>query len=173
MYKYFPDFFPQCKLRRRQEIVPISYSNRDVQDSKNEDKVEACRQPLKQNVSMPENLGKRRSHFLSILLMRTSFNTSKERWTSPWNRYQIKTCFVSDVSVNQTTGRRWQIKLLDTWKVPQIHLLSQDSVNCPLFKHTASGSQWKMCSYNCECCFFKTEAADQTYCLIQLYELPY
>ena len=54
--------------------------------------------------------------------------TSKERCTSLWNLHQRKTFFVVDVSINQTTGRRWQTKLLDTWKVAQIHLLRQESV---------------------------------------------
>ena len=44
---------------------------------------------------------------------------------SLWNRYQRKTLFVIDVSINWTTVRRWQTKLLDTWKVTQIHLLRQ------------------------------------------------
>ena len=65
-------------------------------------------------------LVKRENYFLSIMLMRTSFKTSK-RCTSLWSLYQRKTIFAVDVSVNQTTGGRWQTKLLNTGKVPQIH----------------------------------------------------
>ena len=68
-----------------------------------------------------KSLGKKRNYFLSVLLMWTSFKISKERCTSLSNLHQRKTYFVSDVSVNQTTGRRWQTKLLDTWTVAQIH----------------------------------------------------
>ena len=44
----------------------------------------------------------------------------------PSNRYQRQTLFVVGVSVNWATVRRWQTKLLETWKVSQIQL--QESV---------------------------------------------
>ena len=37
------------------------------------------------------------------------------------NRHQRKTHFVVGVSVDGTTGRGWEAKLVDTWKVTQIH----------------------------------------------------
>ena len=40
-----------------------------------------------------------------------------------------KDVFFVDVSIKQATGRRWQTKLVDTWKVPQIDLFRQESVN--------------------------------------------
>ena len=46
----------------------------------------------------------------------------------PLKRFQKKTLFTSDVSVNWTTVRRWEAKLLDTWQVTQVHLPRQESV---------------------------------------------
>ena len=45
----------------------------------------------------------------------------KNGCTSLRNRYQRKTLFVVDVSVDWATGKRWKTKLVDTWKVTQIH----------------------------------------------------
>ena len=52
----------------------------------------------------------------------------KKRCRSLWNRYQRKTLFVVDVSIDWATGRRWQTKLVDICKVTQIHWLCQESV---------------------------------------------
>ena len=46
----------------------------------------------------------------------------------PLKRFQKKTLFIGDVSINWATGRRWQAKLLDTRQVTQIHLPRQESV---------------------------------------------
>ena len=46
----------------------------------------------------------------------------------PLKRFQKKTLFIGDVSVNWATGRRWQVKLLDTWQVTQVNLPRQKSV---------------------------------------------
>ena len=53
----------------------------------------------------------------------------KNRYTSLWNWYQTKTLFVTDVSVDWATGRRWQIKLVETNKVTQIHFNRKMLIN--------------------------------------------
>ena len=45
----------------------------------------------------------------------------KKEMCIPWTSYQRKTLFLVDISVDWAAGRRWQTKLLDTWKVTQIH----------------------------------------------------
>ena len=73
------------------------------------------------NVVDSQNLGAKRNYVLSILLMWSTVKASKEKCPSLWNLNKRKTFFVFDVSVNKTTGRRWKTKLLDTWKILQIH----------------------------------------------------
>ena len=73
--------------------------------------------------------------------MWTLFYTSRKGRASLWNRQQrqIYILFVVDVSVHRATVRKWQTQLLDTWKVTQIQLLSQESAKSsqtPKFKHT-------------------------------------
>ena len=63
-------------------------------------------------------------HIMNVIL------NLQKRCTSLWDRYQGKTLFIFEVSVNWATNRNWQIKVLDTWKVAQLNLLHQKSVKC-------------------------------------------
>ena len=51
----------------------------------------------------------------------------QKRCTSLWDRYQNKTLFVVDVSINWETDRHWQTKVLGTWKVTKLNRLRQKS----------------------------------------------
>ena len=64
--------------------------------------------------------------FIPFVHVNVILNLQK-RCTSLWDRYQRKTLFVIDVSINWATDRNWQTKLLDTWKVTQINLLGLES----------------------------------------------
>ena len=52
----------------------------------------------------------------------------QKRCTSLGDRYQRKTVFVVDVSINWESNRNGKIKLLDTWEVAQLNLPRQESV---------------------------------------------
>ena len=49
--------------------------------------------------------------------------------TSLGDRYQRKTLFVVDVSINGATDRNWQTRVLDTREVTQLNLTRQERVN--------------------------------------------
>ena len=55
-----------------------------------------------------------------------------------------KKLFVVDVSLDWATGRRWQTKRLNTWKVTQKHLLRQESVTILflMLRFPSSGFGW-------------------------------
>ena len=44
----------------------------------------------------------------------------------------MKTLFVIDVSINWAIERNWQTKILDSWKVSQLNVLTQERVNAVL-----------------------------------------
>ena len=55
-------------------------------------------------------------------------------------RFQKKTLFIGDVSINWATGRRWQAKLLDTWQVTQVNNLPrQESVKTLISNSNGTG----------------------------------
>ena len=55
-------------------------------------------------------------------------DVSQKRCTSLGDRYERETLFVVDVSIDWVTNRNWHTKVLDTWKVIQLDLLRQKSV---------------------------------------------
>ena len=68
----------------------------------------------------------------------------KKGCASLWNLYHRKTFFIVDVSINKITGGTWQTNLV-IWKVTQIHLLHQESVN----KSVGSGFVWASRQFSC------------------------
>ena len=70
----------------------------------------------------------------------------QKRCTSRWDRYQRKTLFVVDVSINWAVYRHLQIKILDTWKVTQLSSLRQGSVNPRWPRHCSSYQSCCVCN---------------------------
>ena len=54
---------------------------------------------------------------------------NRDTWSSLLDSYLRKTLFFVEVSVYWATVRNWHTKVLDTWKVAQLILLHQESVN--------------------------------------------
>ena len=129
---------------------------------------------------------------LSVFVNATSFSISKKEMYIPLRRFQKKAPFAGDVSINWATGRRWKVKLLDTWQVTQVNLPRQESVKeiivlivavlpehcvlglrqflfvgCLMSQQHASISQGRICSDNFTCCHTEIEVADQTFYLTQ------
>ena len=73
-------------------------------------------------------LGHDRNSSLRCWFMWTPFWTNT-RDVNPFETDTKGWLFVVDVSVNWSTDRNWQTKVLDTWKVTQLNLLRHKSVH--------------------------------------------